>query len=510
MPTSLSALSLLGLAAVFGLILTRIARGVATRVGMLDSPDGRRKKQAAPVPVAGGIAVLVAGLLALATMALIDPVIASAILENSRQAVALLVGAVLITLIGLIDDRVNLRARYKLFGQIAAILVLVVWGNFVVHSVGVFGSSIEFGQLAIPATVLWLLACVNALNLIDGMDGLLGTIGGIALITLGVMAALVGHAFAAIVAVALAGAVFGFLRWNLPPATIYMGDAGSMLIGLVIGAVAIPASLKGPATVALGAPLAVLILPAFDTAAAMVRRKLTGRGMATPDRGHIHHRMMDSGLTPPRVLAIIAGLGLIAAAGALATTAWNNDVFAILAAAGVVIALVAGQLFGNAELSLIGARVSALVRGQRNNPADSRTWGLAIRLQGTADWDRAWLELATHADRLNLHGLCLDVNAPAVHENYRAWRHNPALVAEDRLLRVEIPLFGKDNLPLGRLSVSVARDERPLSEVLAAFAELVEVVEVQAADLSLPKRSPSKAAPATPLPPSLEKVPATA
>ena len=125
-------------------------------------------------------------------------------------------------------------------------------------------------------------------NLIDGMDGLLGIVGGIALASLAVIVAMTGHVFAATVALALAGAVLGFLWWNLPPATVYMGDSGSMLIGLVIGAVAIPTSLKGPATVALSAPLAILVLPIFDTTAAVVRRKLTGRGLATADRGHLH------------------------------------------------------------------------------------------------------------------------------------------------------------------------------------------------------------------------------
>src|SRR4029079_19479151 len=104
---------------------------------------------------------------------------------------------------------------------------------------------------AFPCTAVWMLGCVNALNLIDGMDGLLGIVGGIALASLAVIVAMTGYAFESMIALAFTGAVLGFLWWNLPPATVYMGDSGSMLIGLVIGAVAIPTSLKGPATVAL-------------------------------------------------------------------------------------------------------------------------------------------------------------------------------------------------------------------------------------------------------------------
>ena len=192
------------------------------------------------------------------------------------------------------------RARYKVLGQLSAILVLTLGGGFVIERVGLFGMMLELGPAAIPCTALWLLACVNALNLIDGMDGLLGIVGGIALVSLAVIVAMTGYVFEATVALALAGAVIGFLWWNLPPASVYMGDSGSMLIGLVIGAVAIPTSLKGPATVALSAPLAILVLPMFDTTAAVIRRKLTGRGLATADRGHLHHVLMRNGLTAQR------------------------------------------------------------------------------------------------------------------------------------------------------------------------------------------------------------------
>ncbi|HSQ55545.1 MAG TPA: MraY family glycosyltransferase, partial [Gemmata sp.] len=256
MLTLTTALWLVGYGAVLGVVLTRLARGVSLRAGMIDAPDRRRKTHAVPVPVGGGIAVLLAALGTLGLVSLVNSEVAGALTADLRKSLALLAGAILIAVVGLLDDRYNLRARYKLLGQTLAILVVVVGGDFVIHRIGFLGLAIELGQFDITVTTVWLLACVNALNLIDGMDGLLGTVGGIALVSLAIIAALTGNLFAATVALALAGAVFGFLWWNLPPATIYMGDAGSMLIGLVVGAVAIPASLKGPATIALGAPLA--------------------------------------------------------------------------------------------------------------------------------------------------------------------------------------------------------------------------------------------------------------
>ena len=453
-------------------------------LGIVDSPDRQRKIQAHPMPVAGGVAVLIAALLALAGTALILPAASSLLAAQPRRVVAMAVAALVIVAVGLADDRYSLRARYKLAGQLAAVLVLILLGGVLIERVGAFGFMIELGALAIPCTAIWMLACVNALNLIDGMDGLLGIVGGIALASLAVIVAMTGYAFESMIALAFTGAVLGFLWWNLPPATVYMGDSGSMLIGLVIGAVAIPTSLKGPATVALSAPLAILILPMLDTTAAVVRRKLTGRGLATADRGHLHHVLMRSGLTAQRVLVIVGVLGLIAAGGAFASTALKDDLFALIAAAGVVAALIAGKLFGNAELRLIHKRLAAALRGIWPGRAGRQPWELAIRLQGNADWDLVWEDLTGIAGGLNFQTICLDVNAPAMHENYHARWDQPGGPAPAFLWRLEIPLF-INGVPIGRLSVSAERDEHSLSDALHVLVKIVEVAEARAAEATV-------------------------
>ncbi len=465
----------------FGFALTRIGRSFAARVGMVDCPDRQRKIHSRPVPVVGGVAVLSAAVLALLVTVLVIPEISAGLAAHQRQTLALLSGATLIVGVGIADDRWGFRARYKVLGQLAAILVLIIGGGFIIQRVGLFGMMIELGPLAIPCTTLWLLACVNALNLIDGMDGLLGIVGGIALVSLAVIVAMTGYLFEATVALALAGAVIGFLWWNLPPATVYMGDSGSMLIGLVIGAVAIPTSLKGPATVALSAPLAILVLPMFDTTAAVIRRKLTGRGLATADRGHSHHVLMRNGLTVQRVLVIVGVMGLVAAGGALASTALHNDLFALIAAGGVVAALIAGKLFGNAELRLIQKRISAAMRHVWPGRGGNRPWELAIRLQGSADWDQVWEDLTGVADRLNLQTIGLDVNAPAMHENYHARWDRPAGPSEASLWKLEIPLL-VTGIPIGRMSVSAERVDQSISETLEVLVKMVEQAEIRAAE----------------------------
>ncbi len=479
-----------------GLALTRLARDSAARVGLLDAPDGRRKTQARPVPVAGGPAVLAAALLALLTAALVLPEALAALTADPREALALLAAAALITAVGFADDVSNLRARYKLLGQVAAAAVLIGPGGYLIERIGLLGWVVELGPLAAPFTLFWLLACVNALNLIDGMDGLLGTVGLIALLSLAVMAVITGNAFVALVALAAAGAVGGFLWFNLPPASVYMGDSGSMLIGLVIGALAVPSSLKGPVTVALGAPVALLVLPMMDTTAALIRRKLTGRGLATADRGHLHHVLQRNGLTTRRALALVAALGLFAAGGALATTALKNDLFALMAVGGVVAALLATRLFGQAEWALVRTRVRAAAGALLSRARDGAPWELAVRLQGTADWDGVWKDLTATAGGLGVHSLCLDVNAPALNENYHArWDRRGAAGPEAHVWRLELPLFGHGQ-PLGRLTVAGSRDGGPMLETLVALARIVEGAEAHARALTAPATARAPARPA--------------
>src|SRR5437868_2212657 len=151
--------------------------------------------------------------------------------------------------------------------------------------------------MAVPVTLFLLLGAIGSLNLIDGMDGLLSTVGVLVSLAVAGMAVMGGHWLAACAAVALAGALLGFLRYNFPPATIFLGDSGSMLIGLVLGVLAIKSALKTPTTVALMAPAVLLTIPIFDTFAAILRRKLTGRSIYSTDRGHLHHCLLSRGLS---------------------------------------------------------------------------------------------------------------------------------------------------------------------------------------------------------------------
>lgn len=466
-----------------GFVATYVARAAALRVGLVDAPDGRRKIHARPVAVSGGVGVIAGSLVALLACALFVPDLAADLggeLPNGvPRFVPILLAVLVIAAVGLLDDLINLRARYKLAGQILAALILVVLGGLVIQDVSLFGRHVALGPLAVPATVFWLLATMNALNLLDGMDGFLGTVGVIACGAISVMAFTNGSDFVGWVMLATAGAVVGFLRFNLPPASVYLGDCGALTLGLVIGAAGLQASLK-EATVAIVGPACLLILPALDTTAAIVRRKLTGRGLAVGDRGHLHHVLKANGLPVRRVLALVAALGCVAAGGALGSVILKQDALAAVAAGAVVLILLAGGLFGNAEWRLVRERASGMLK----KAGGQQGIDFEVRLQGSADWQAVWREVTRAAEDLNLHTVCLDVNAPAWHEGYhRRWDRLGRGAAELKLWRVEMPLFGHGQV-IGRLSVAGARDDVPVAEKMRVVAEFLEAAEARAVEVA--------------------------
>jgi UDP-GlcNAc:undecaprenyl-phosphate GlcNAc-1-phosphate transferase len=450
-----------------------LARWLALRVGLVDRPDGRRKLHRRVIPVAGGVAILASGSLVLAVALALSPDFAAAFAPDSSELVGLSLGAVAICLVGVLDDRIGLRGRYKLLGQVFAVGVVLAHGVRV-EAIHLFAWRIELGWLAVPFTLFWLLGSINSLNLIDGMDGLLGSIGAIVSLAIAALAAMHGHWAEAAVAITLAGALLGFLCYNLPPATIFLGDGGSMLIGLVLGVLAIRTSLKGTATVTLATPTALLIIPIFDTTAAIVRRKLTGRSIYSTDRAHLHHCMLGRGLSRPRVLMVVSSLCLLTVGGALASTAWQNEALALLSAAAVVAILIATRLFGHAELTLLLKSCGALARGVLKSPHQ-----VAVRLQGSVDWSDAWARLTARAERLNLRGLTLDVNAPALQEGFHARWYAPESgpsAEEPDVWSAEVPL-AVNGRSVGRITLSGPRDGEQVWRKVAAFAEVAEQIE---------------------------------
>src|SRR6266849_622065 len=349
-----------GLSLVFCLFLTPLFRLLALRWNLVDKPDDRRKMHRQPIPVAGGIPILVSGCLALGAMLLMPNFLREMMLEDAHWLIGVLLAVLVICAVGVLDDFGYLRGRHKLAGQVLAAGIVIASG-LVVRNIRIFGWNIELGNLSVPFTAFFLVGAINSLNLLDGMDGLLSIVGLIICPAMAAMALMGGYWSAAALAVALAGGLAGFLFYNYPPASIFLGDSGSMLIGLVVGVLAIQSSLKGAATVALAAPLAALTIPLLDTTAAILRRKLTGRSIYTTDRGHLHHCLLNRGLSTRYVLLVVSLFALLPVLGGVTNLAFNNELLAVTASVTAVSILVVARLFGNAELVLVCKRLGEFV-----------------------------------------------------------------------------------------------------------------------------------------------------
>ena len=227
-------------------VFTAMLCRYAPRLGLVDTPDARRKIHRRAVPLGGGLAIFGAVAFSMGMVLAIPNSLGQLFEDGALRYASYFAAGLVIVVLGLIDDRAGLRGRVKLLGQIIAALILIC-GGLVIHNLAVFHWSIQLGLLSVPFTLFWLVGAINALNLLDGIDGMATTVGLILVSAIAVLAGLTGSHDAQIIAIAFAGGLVGFLRHNFPPAKIFLGDAGSMLIGLVVGGLAIEASLKGPA-----------------------------------------------------------------------------------------------------------------------------------------------------------------------------------------------------------------------------------------------------------------------
>lgn len=289
-------------AALTVLIATPAAAWLARRVGAVDVPSDRRIHQA-PTPRLGGLAIL-AGFLV--------PVLFYLPADSAGRA--LVAGAILICGLGAADDIWGLNPALKLAGQVACAAIPVSAGLTIDHVTLPFLGVGDLGVAQYPVTILWFVALVNVVNFTDGMDGLAAGVTGLGATTFAVLAASLGRADPAIMAAALAGACAAFLIFNFHPAKVFMGDAGSMLLGFVIAGVAVNGVMKSAAAVAVVAPLLIMAIPILDTSFVILKRMKHGLPIYGADRSHFHHRFFTIGWGQRKtVLALYAWCALMGA-----------------------------------------------------------------------------------------------------------------------------------------------------------------------------------------------------
>ena len=455
------------------LVLSPVMREFARRCGLVDKPDSHRKLHSQSTPLAGGIAVYLTVVMVVCGALVVPSSLQLELQSYAIDLLGLLLGMTVLLVVGIVDDAIKLRGRQKLFGQILAVIVLVANG-LLIEQIGLFGYRVELGLLSVPFTMFWILGAINALNLIDGIDGLATSTGIILSMTIAGMALIINQPMEAVLALALAGALVGFLRYNFPPASMFLGDAGSMLIGLLVGVLAIRTSLKGPATLGLAAPLAMWAIPILDSGAAILRRKLTGRSIYTTDRGHLHHSLLSLGWTNLQTLGWISLFAACTAGGALASVCLGSELVAFFSVAAVLAVLVSTKVFGHMELSLLNHRLLTFGKSLMTRPQTSVQQS-AFHLQGTREWQQLWQSLTATAEKLNLMQLSLLLNAPSLGEGFFAtWRQSRDLTQEE-IMVLELPLRAHGKV-VGRLEVkSLSVDDAScsqLSDILSLLAPM--------------------------------------
>lgn len=324
----------LGLAAAVSFASTPLVKALSVKVGAVDVPKDGRRMHDHPIPRMGGLAIFFGFLTA---MLLFVP------LDGEKQG--MLLGAVVIVVLGMLDDRFALPAKPKFLVQIGAALIAVLSGNIidVLSNPNIFSPNPvwELGWLAYPITVIWIVAITNSVNFIDGLDGLACGVSTISAATMLVIALLVSEQEVAVMMAALAGACIGFLPYNFNPAKIFMGDTGSTFLGFIMATVSVNGMFKQYTIISFVVPFLMLGLPIFDECFAVIRRLSRGQSPMAPDRGHVHHRLIDMGFSQKQAVGVLYVISAILGLSAVVLTAGGAQkamVFLLAMAAATVIA----------------------------------------------------------------------------------------------------------------------------------------------------------------------------
>lgn len=285
---------------IISILITPLIRKFAIYIKVIDIPKDKRRVHNKPIPLLGGLAIYISFIITL--------IIKRGSISRSEKGIIL--GATMIVIGGMLDDKYDIKPWQKLIFQTGAAVCLLVFNVRIVSLTNPFSSGsipyLDVGWLfGVILTIIWVVGVTNAFNLIDGLDGLAAGIAFISSATILVVGLLNKRYEAVALTSILCGAVLGFIPYNFNPASIFMGDTGSQLLGFLLAAISIEGAVKSAAAFAIAVPILALGLPIYDTLFAMVRRKINGKPIMQADRGHLHHRLLDMGLTQRQAVLVM-------------------------------------------------------------------------------------------------------------------------------------------------------------------------------------------------------------
>ena len=305
-------------ALVVSFLMTPVVKTFAYKVGAIDVPKDNRRMHKTPIPRLGGLAIFIGFMVSILLFA-----------EITSEMKSILLGAVIIVVLGVVDDIMALPAMLKFVVQIGAALIPATNGVQILafSNPNIFSDNLYWvlGGLSVPFTVLWIVALTNAVNLIDGLDGLANGVSAISATTMLVIALMASEMQVAIVMAALVGASVGFMPYNLNPAKMFMGDTGATFLGYILATMSIQGLFKFHMIISFAVPFLMLALPIFDTCFAILRRVSKGQSPMAPDRGHIHHRLIDMGFSQKQAVATLYIISAILGLSAVVLTTSGTE-----------------------------------------------------------------------------------------------------------------------------------------------------------------------------------------
>lgn len=399
-----------------GLVLTRVMRDLALRWGLYDSGGGR-KIHKRPIPRVGGVAVLLSMAIPLLGLSFWDNDISREFLTDTPLLISILGGGGLLAAVGLWDDLRDTRAIVKLAAQVIAAVIVFAVGIRIEGISVPFLTVVPLGVFSLMATVFWMVLVTNAVNLIDGMDGLAGGVVVLAGGTLFVMSVIEDNALAALLLACIVGATMGFLAYNVNPASIFLGDTGSLVLGFLLAVISVHSSQKSYTLFSIVAAMLALGLPIFDLSLAVVRRYLSGQPIFRADQHHVHHRLLRMGLSQSQSVVVLFG-GAIVLEGLALVFIYADDALSALAIAAVVpLIVVAVRFLGYGQL-IRSARRARLLEQVESDASDRTRAVTALRreLRVATSVAELWGAVEQHAENLGLERLQLEVLDPALRE----------------------------------------------------------------------------------------------
>ena len=385
-------------------VFTPLVIKLAHRLNAFDHGLSSRTIHNRPVPRLGGIAIAAAFFVPITGLLLVNSGVGHLFYSDGLRPLGLYVGGALIALLGIYDDLKGAGAKLKFSVQFAVAALVYFLGYRIDALANPFGPTLQLGWLGLPFTMFWIAGVINAINLIDGLDGLAG---GVALVAVGmtfVFALLRAEPLMMLFSAALAGGLIGFLRYNFNPAKIFMGDTGSMFLGFVLAVSAIETSQKSSTAIAIVIPIIVLGLPITDTLLAIWRRGVRGAPLFQADRGHIHHRLLDAGLSQRAAClalwGVSLGLGLIALVLAFASSRNAALILVVLGVASALVLRSLGYLQIEHSAGMLGLRRRNLARRAALSDA-------ADQLEHAAEVGTVWASVKAMAPALGADCVCM-------------------------------------------------------------------------------------------------------